>query len=45
MRMILAPEAVMAKLLHLILAHPEAFDETQVPCCLRGVWLHALASR
>jgi hypothetical protein len=35
----------MNKLLQLILAHPEAFEETQVPCCLRGHWLAALESK
>jgi hypothetical protein len=35
----------MNKLLQLILRNPEAFDETQVPCCLRGVWLSVLTSR
>lgn len=38
MRMILAPEAVMAKLLHLILAFPEHFSRSEVPCCLQGIW-------
>jgi hypothetical protein len=35
----------MAALLNLILQCPEAFDETQVPCCLRAHWLAALESR
>lgn len=35
----------MNALLSLILQFPEAFDETQIPCCLRGVWLQALTDR
>jgi hypothetical protein len=34
---------MMNALLMLILTQPQALRETQVPCCLRGVWLQALA--
>ncbi len=35
----------MYALLHLILAHPEAFDRTQIPPALWGRWEIALADR
>jgi hypothetical protein len=35
----------MTALHKLILAFPEAFHETQVPCCLRDLWLIALQDR
>lgn len=35
----------MYALLHLILAHPEAFEHTQIPPALWGRWEIALADR
>jgi hypothetical protein len=35
----------MNALLQLILAHPEVFERTQIPCCLLGAWEVALLDR
>jgi len=32
----------MNRLLAIIFAHPEAFDRSQVPCCLQALWEEAL---
>jgi len=38
MRMNLASPAPMTALLQLILAHPERFVRSEIPCCLQGIW-------
>jgi len=38
MRMNLAIGSPVNRFLALLLAHPERFQRSEVPCCLQGIW-------
>ena len=42
MRMNLATDSIMERFLAYLLAHPERFARSEVPCCLQGLWEEAL---
>ena len=42
MRMNLATDSLMERFLAYLLAHPERFARSEVPCCLQALWEEAL---
>jgi len=45
MRMNLATDALMNRFLQYLLAHPERFERSEVPCSIQALWEEALESR